>query len=293
MSSSSSKWAAFGLAAFALTAACDDPAPPVAQSTKVQQVLSPGCTGATPPVGFFAQTKINIKSIDRTYDWLVPPKHDGHHPIPVIFVFGGDGQSGADIRAEYKLEDVVAGNTIFVYPDPTGTNKQWDLDHGADNNNDLLLFTGIIDALGNAYCIDENRIFVTGHSRGAYFANQVSCQDGSFVRAVASHGGGGPSGDTYDDNGNLQCPEKPVAALITHGTDDQVVALSEGQATKAYWASVNSCRNGGLQPFDPSPCINLLNCATDRPVVYCEVPGIGHNLWSEAPKATWNFFSQL
>ncbi|MBX3227494.1 MAG: hypothetical protein KIT84_14155 [Labilithrix sp.] len=296
MSSSSSKLL-FLILPGVLFAGCDDPKPPPVDDSKVVRLVSEGCntTALGAPKGFFAQTQVEIGSSTRTYDWMIPEAHNGQAPIPLVFVFGGDLQKGADARAKYPLEAATAGAAAFVWPDPD-TSGRWDIERGGEGNGDVALYDAIRTSLGKSHCIDINRVFVTGHSRGAYFANHLGCFRGGSIRALAAHGGGGPTSEDaldFSERGQLNCPEKPVAAIITHGADDTEVELKEGQATRDHWGRVNSCRTGGLEGFDPAPCIQLLNCASDRPVVYCEVPGIGHDLWSLAPRATWSFFDSL
>lgn len=277
-------------------AGCDDPVTPPADDGKVKAVRSTACGAdktASAPKGFQSQTKLVVKGIDRTYDWLVPDAHDGRHPVPVVFVFHGDGGSGVTIRDEFKIEPITEGKAIMVYPDGTPPARTWDLDRGPENNVDIFFFDQILANLADNYCIDTARVFVAGVSRGAYFANQLGCYRGGSIRAIASHSGGGPSGQDYDGNGQLECPEKPVAALIVHGTADTEVPLSEGQASLAHWDQVNGCRNGGLETFDPAPCKKQLNCAQDRPVIYCEIPDLKHAVWSEGPRASWNLFTSL
>lgn len=282
--------------AFVGPAGCDDPVTPVADDGRVKQVLSAGCRAEkTTPLlkGYQSKTPMMVKGVDRTYDWLIPDAHDGRHPIPIIFVFHGDGGTGAGIREQFKIEDAVGGKAIIVYPDATTAKLSWDLERGADTNADMIFYDQILATISDNYCIDTNRVFVAGVSRGAYFANQLGCLRGGSIRAIAAHSGGGPASEQYSETGKLECPEKPVAALIVHGTADTEVPLSEGQASRDHWDEVNGCRPGGLEVFDPAPCRNQLNCAHDRPVVYCEIPDLGHAVWSEGPKATWNFFNQL
>lgn len=298
MSSSSSKaLLLLSVTPLALLAGCDDPKPVVVDDPKVLRLVSEGCNSSAlgAPKGAFSQVQVELGSSTRTYDWLVPDAHNGQAPLPVVFVYGGDGQKGADTRAKYALEGPAGGRAIFVWPDPDASGR-WDIERGGEGNADVQLYDSIRATIGKSHCIDLNRVFVTGHSRGAYFANHLGCFRGGSIRALAAHAGGGPSSDDaldFNDRGQLNCPEKPVAALVSHGADDAEVPLSEGQGSRDHWSRVNSCRAGGLEVFEPAPCIKLLNCATDRPVVYCEVPSIGHGLWSEAPRATWSFFDSL
>lgn len=300
MSSSSNKLLAVRslslVFAFASIVACDDPVKPPEDDGKVKAKLSPGCRaaeGEPAPKGFQSQTPMIVKGIDRTYDWFVPDAHDGRHPIPLVFVYHGGGGTGAEVRASFKLEEQAGGKALFVYPDATTAAKEWDLERGGESNADMIFFDQILESISNTYCIDTNRVFVAGVSNGAFFANQLGCIRGGSIRAIASHSGGGPESADYSFTGTLQCPQKPVAALIVHGTADTEVELSKGQASRDHWTKVNGCRPGGLEIFDPAPCRSQLNCAQDRPVVWCEIPDLGHTIWSEGPRATWNFFSSL
>ena len=276
-------------------AACDDPVTPVADDGKVRAVLSAGCRAEAKGTvkGFQSQTKVVVKGVDRTYDWLIPDGHDGTHPVPLVFVYHGGGGTGADVRGSLKLEDATGGKAIMVYPDAALPSKEWDLERDGSTNADMFFFDQIVQTLEDEYCIDTARVFVAGVSNGAYFANQLGCFRGGSIRGISSVSGGGPSGPAqdYDENGKLVCSQKPVGAIIIHGAADTEVALTEGQASRDHWTSVNGCRSGGLETFPPDPCKSQLNCAKDRPVVWCEIPGLGHTIWDQSARASWNFFS--
>jgi polyhydroxybutyrate depolymerase len=277
--------------------ACDDPVTPPADDGKIKQELSAGCRtendAEAPRKGFQSQTPMIVKGIDRTYDWLVPDAHDGHHPIPIVFVYHDRGGRGADARASFKLEEAIGGKAIVVYPDAVEPDRAWDLEHGPETNADIFFFDQMLGAITDNYCVDTKRVFVAGVSNGAYFANQLGCLRGGSIAAVAAHSGGGPSSADLSATGQLECPQKPVAAIIVHGASDPVVPLTEGQASRDHWTRVNGCRSGGLEVFDPAPCKTQLACAKSRPVVYCEIPGLAHTIWPDAPRAAWNFFSSL
>jgi polyhydroxybutyrate depolymerase len=210
-----------------------------------------------------------------------------------VFVYHDKGGRGADVRASFKLEDAIGGKAIVVYPDALEPDKAWDLERGPETNADVLFFEQLLDTIADNYCIDTKRVFVAGVSNGAYFANQLGCFRGGRIAAIAAHGGGGPASVDFSATGQLECPQKPVAAIIVHGAADTVVPLTEGQSSRDHWTRVNGCRSGGLEVFDPAPCKSQLNCARLRPVVYCEIPGLAHTIWPDAARATWNFFSSL
>lgn len=274
--------------------ACGDDATPSASTTnKVQSQSSLGCGKSGAPKGLLEKQPISIKNNARTYDVFVPDAHDGKTPLPIVFVFHGSGGTGADIRKAYPLEGAADGKAIFVYPD--GSNGEWNIESKADKNIDIQMFDAVLETISGSHCVDRKRIFATGYSKGGYFTNQLGCRRGSVIRAIAAHAAGGPSGDTdeYGDDGQLRCPEKPVAALVSHGSADAEVKLDEAQKSREHWRGVNGCKTGNGDPWTPAPCMKLAQCAQERPVVYCEVAGLGHEVWADGPKATWEFFSSL
>jgi polyhydroxybutyrate depolymerase len=271
---------------------CEDDPPPVERFTKVPSERSQGCGKAGAVKGALAKQPITVNGNARTYDIVIGDAHDGTTPLPLVFVFHDTPRGdGAAIRQAFDIEGEAQGKAIFVYPDAFG---DWDVERDRVKNIDILMFDGVVDAVTASHCVDKKRIFATGLGTGGTFSNQLGCRRGSVVLAVASHGGSGPTGDDVTASGGVLCPERPVAALITHGSDDGTIKLELGQSSRDHWRRVNGCRPGPGDPRDPAPCIELLGCAEHRTVRYCEVPGIGHTLWpAGGAKATWSFFMSL
>ena len=260
---------------------------------------SSACGKAGAPTGAITGQKISVKGAGRSYDLFVGSAYNGKTPLPLVFVFSGAGGTGAQIRASYPIEGQAGGKAIFVYPNARigsgAPPNSWDLDSVAAQNQDILLFDALRAQLAATYCVDTTRVFAAGMSAGAYFANQLGCRRGAELRATAAHSGGGPFGSDseYDGNGNLVCPEKPAGgALVIHGLADGTVAPSEGAASLAYWRAADKCAAGNGASYAPSPCL-ALSCATGHPVVHCEIPGLGHDVWKSAAQATWKFFTQF
>lgn len=260
---------------------------------------SSACSKPAARAGSITGQKISVNGAVRTYDLFVGGAYNGATPLPLVFVFSGAGGTGAQIRASYPIEGQTAGKAILVYPNArTGAGappNSWDLDSVAAQNQDIQLFDALRAQIAATYCVDTTRVFAAGMSAGAYFANQLGCRRGAELRATAAHSGGGPYGNDseYDDNGNLVCPEKPAGgALVIHGLADGTVAPSEGAASLAYWRSADKCAAGNGTSWAPSPCL-ALGCAAGHPVVHCEIPGLGHTVWTGAAQATWKFFAQL
>lgn len=278
---------------FACVAACgDDETPPGSAAPAGGGGGGGGGPSVSGPTGLLEGRTVTAAGETRSYDMFVPERSDDPRGLPLVFVFHGDGGTGAGVRKTFGLEAVAGDAAIFVYPD--GRDRSWDLDDPADRNPDIAFFDAIVVETKKSYPVDAGRIFATGYSSGAYFANQLGCRRGAVLRAVATHAGGGPYGgdSEYDDEGNLVCPEPPVAALVIHGTDDGTVALSEGESSRDHWRRVNGCTQA-TEAYAPEPCVKYAGCA-ERPVVWCAVPGVGHVVWpGEGAKTTWSFFASL
>jgi polyhydroxybutyrate depolymerase len=251
-----------------------------------------GCGKAGVTTGFVGRQSITVDGATRTYELYVPEAYDGKKTYPVVFVFHGDGDTGAGIRDSFNLEQESGSGAIFVYPD--GLNETWVITEAAGLTADVAFVDAIAADLGKSHCTDAKRVFAVGFSRGAYFTNMLACLSKSNLRAIVTHSGGGPfdldgTGTSYDGMGNLRCPSAPVAALQVHGSADDVVAPSEGIEARDHWRIANGC-NASSTAYDPSPCIAYDGCAPGRPEVWCEIPGMGHTIWPEnGTKVTWAF----
>jgi len=262
---------------------------------------SPGTTSSGIAAGTATSKSLTVNGQNRTYVLYTPSTYDGKTPFPVILAFHGDGGDGASLRAWFNLEPTVAEQAIIVYPD--GINGTWDIDDIAGLTNDVAFVDAILADLNSNMCIAQQRLYATGISRGAYFTNQMVCRSKNTWRAIVTHAGGGPysaiDADEYDSKGNLKCTNQPLAALQVHGDADDGVAVSEGMKSRSFWCDVNGCQGctsewkaspDPTQPVSPSPCMTYAGCS--KPEVWCEIPGLGHTFWDQAPQVTWGFFSQ-
>lgn len=66
----------------------------------------------------------------------------------------------------------------------------WNFAGGKDTNADLLLIRAVIQEARRAYNVDASRIYVVGHSNGAFFAYFVAMQLSDVIAAFAETSGG-------------------------------------------------------------------------------------------------------
>ncbi len=247
-----------------------------------------GCGKAPPSLGAADGVALTVGATTRTYTIALPEGYDPTRAYRLVFGFHSGGRNGAGTRPYYDLESRAGNSAIFVYPD--GLKGSWDLETPAEKNRDVAFFDALVATISASHCIDRTRIFAMGTSMGAYLTNQLGCRRGNTLRAIATHAGGGPFElqGSYDAQGTLVCPERPVAAAIFHGLSDTNVAPSEGDKSIKHWRTVNHCKSSS-SPRSPSPCEAPDGC--DRPVLICKIPGQGHAIWASGRQATWDFFA--
>lgn len=251
-----------------------------------------GTADAASKKGFLAGQTITVGGGARTYGLFVPDGYDGRRTFPLVFVFHGDGGTGAGIRNSFKIEAEAAGGAMFVYPD--GAGKTWVIDSAAGIGRDVDFVDALAESLKQTHCVDTKKIFAAGFSKGAYFTNMLGCLSKMGLRGVIGHAGGGPfgldgSGTKFDNNGQLVCPQPTVAALQVQGETDGNVPLSEGTKARDHWRRVNGCQTSS-KAFAPSPCITYDGCQAGKPEIWCQIPGLGHQIWpTNGVKVTWDF----
>jgi polyhydroxybutyrate depolymerase len=183
----------------------------------------------------------------------------------------GRTNDAARARAYFDLDDVMP-NALIAYPRALSTGPgtfAWsDPGDPIDAQRDFAFVAALVDAVGMAHCVDLNRVFVVGHSLGAYFANDLACHTTGIVRAVASVAGG-LRGETCAG---------PTAALLVHHPNDRLVPISEGErARDAFLAAtglaLTNATSAALPPLAALHCERAGDTGAANPVVWCPHDG--------------------
>lgn len=235
------------------------PVQPASEPAPASQAAATACpaTIATPPATLL------VNGLERHLITHLPASLQPGERVPLIVAFHGRTNSNEQVRRYMRLEGQGL-EAIIVYPAglPAGGNaRNWNdpSDSGADLR-DYALFDAIVARFSHDYCIDMERLFVVGHSLGAYFANSVACARAAVVRAVASVAGGIQTGS---------CAE-PVAALLFHNPADNLVGIHEGERARDTFLAGNQL--SGLYPLNLG---DVFNCSVydagnaDRSVTWC------------------------
>lgn len=230
----------------------------------------------------------------RPFNLKVPTGYDKSKPTPLVVLLHGFTASGATQEAYLKFAPVADAKT-FLYATPDGTqdtagNRFWNATDACCNLDgspvdDVAYINAVIDDVEKKYNVDPKRIFLVGHSNGAFMAHRLACDSAPRIAAIAAL-----AGDVWADATKCN-PQNPVAVLQIHGTADTVIAYGGGknatlavfpsaQASVATWAAKNGCASTAT-PGAPLDLEAVLLGSETTTVEYmgCK-PGGAALLWS-------------
>ena len=219
---------------------------------------SSGCN-KTPPGAPLAS--ISVGGLERTFITYIPANYDPQKSYPLIVAFHGRTNSNVQVREYFRLEQAMP-EAIILYPSglKDGGSFTW-ANQGDDGNalRDYALFDELLRVTSFYYCVNPSRVFVVGHSLGAYFANSVACARAGVVRAVASLAGGLQT---------FQC-RSAVASLLLHNPNDNLVAISEGEKARDTFMAMDGVSRQGVAANGVLAEFNCTWYAGNSPVVWC------------------------
>ena len=247
---------------------------PGADSVFVQGLSSPtaGCGLTGQPTGVI---DLRAAGLSTSGGMLVVPSGDATNPRALILAFHGAGLTPEDIRAELQLEAPADGGAIFVYPQATaGT---WDI---TAKSRDPTRVSDLIQQVAARYCVDPARIYAAGFSAGAVFTLFLGCNVPGSFRAVGSVAGA-------DNRFDVSCCKPGLSAILIHGTGDDAIPFTAGQATAGGMAARDRCSQT-TQP-DGAYC-SAYGCPATQAVDFCPWSGM-HEVPFWAGEEMWRFFS--
>jgi polyhydroxybutyrate depolymerase len=215
--------------------------------------------------------------------------------LPVVLLLHGYGSSGEGQSNYFDLDSAVERRGfILVKPDGTfdaGGRRYWNAGRhlSTDAPDDMAYLTAVLDDVIGAYGADTARLFVVGHSNGAFMANRLACERSQRIAAIVSLAGA--------VNPEACRPVQPVSVLTVHGTSDLLIQYGGGNAgflgtyasaesTLAHWAKVDGCK-GARTDGKPlrltcagagteTAVSSYMGCPPGIAVEHWKLDGIGH-----------------
>lgn len=178
---------------------------------------------------------MDVASVQRAYLLTLPVDYDPGRAYTLIFGFHGLDGDREQLRSYMNIERPADADAIVIYPEGLETNRGtgWDLDRDSD---DLTFVDALLEKYTSELCIDQARIFATGHSYGGCMSNSVGCYRGEVFRAIAPVAGCGP----WLFGPNAGC-DGQVAALVIHSPFDTVEDYSSAIQGCNTWLNTNGC----------------------------------------------------
>jgi polyhydroxybutyrate depolymerase len=242
-----------------LLAGCSSTVGPATGSASSMAPTVPASVSPTPSGALDAL----VVGGDRPVKVAIPPRLDPDVPAPLLMLLHGYGSSGDEEEAYLRLGAAAAlHGMIYLHPDGTtdsngarfwnATDACCDVDgSGVDDSSYLA---GLIAEIGSHVSIDPRRVFVVGHSNGAFMSYRMACDHADTIAAIVSLAGAPPTDPAA-------CrPSGPVAILQVQGSADDQVRVEGGSLTgnlapgderlKAYpsleaslaeWATFDGC----------------------------------------------------
>lgn len=163
----------------------------------------------------------------------------------LVFVLHGSGGNGEQMMQPAAPLQALAEREglLLVYPD--GYKKYWNecrreatSDANKEDINEQAFFYAMLRYFGKNYRLQQPQFFVIGLSGGSHMAYKLAMTMPEQCRGISAIVANVP------DTSNLDCAEarKPVAVMITNGTEDQLNPYNGGRMIMngASWGDVRS-----------------------------------------------------
>ena len=192
----------------------------------------------------------------RPYGVTLPAGHGDGMLRPLIVVLHGYTANGAGEDGYLGISALAdERQTIVAYPDgtmdPNGS-QFWNATDGCCNFgnssvDDVAYLAALIGDAIARYDADPKRIFLVGHSNGAFMAHRMACDRSDLVTGIAAF-----AGEVWNDTSKCK-PSTKLAILQIHGDADDTIHYTGGMlpllsapypstpTTVDFWKGAEGC----------------------------------------------------
>jgi polyhydroxybutyrate depolymerase len=178
---------------------------------------------------------------DRSTSVDLPNGYSADNPAPLLLDLHGFMGDGLSQQRFSRLSNVARENG-FVYAAPDGLRNSngdqfWNASKACCNFDrtdidDAAFLKSLIDEISEKVSIDPKRIYIFGHSNGAFMSYKFACTYPDTVAAIVGVAG------AMDSVGNDCAISSPVSVLEIHGTADTVIGFTGGAIAGNSYTSV-------------------------------------------------------
>jgi polyhydroxybutyrate depolymerase len=207
----------------------------------------------------------------------VANSYDPARLAPLVVALHGYTSNATELESYLRLTP-ESDRQGFVYAYPDGStddrgDRFWNATDAccAFSNpgpDDSRYLSELISTIQASYRIDRARVYLIGHSNGAFMAFRMACDHADQITAIVSL-----NGASWNDAARCR-PSEPVSVLAIHSSTDETVAFGGGvigsaaypsaATTLAQWLGYNRCAEAGRD----APKLDLV---TDLPAAETSV----------------------
>lgn len=210
---------------------------------------------------------------------------------PMLFMLHGYGGTIELFLEATDLKELAnQDKVVLVYPEGTkaaGLNH-WNAKLRYEDVDDIGFLSVLRNELVEKYDINENQVFIGGHSNGGFMAYTLACEENDLFRAYMSVSGT-MSGETWET-----CEVHSETNIFQfHGTSDPIVPI-DGSMTEmfgwggaprieemlALWTNLLSDKNETIELLSEEVTIRRYTSSTDHKVVFVRAENYGH-MWAD------------
>ncbi|MDQ2890107.1 MAG: hypothetical protein M3R65_06070 [Gemmatimonadota bacterium] len=244
----------------------------------------------------------------RTYILHVPKSYHRDSPAPLVVLLHGHGSRAETFEGLTGMSEKADKNGFVVaYPQALGSPSVWH--SGVDGSvrvDDVAFIRTVIESIRSRYNIDPDRIYVGGHSNGAFMAYRIGAILSSTVAAIGISAGSIGRINARGDTVRIDAPRYPVSVIAFHGKADNMVPYDGGKETDGprrivpveqsikLWVTADNCGaipdstildNGNVIRDDYTGCL-----AGTEVVLYTIVDGT--HRWAGDATPWWKFWDR-
>jgi polyhydroxybutyrate depolymerase len=195
-------------------------------------------TDTTPTKGTF-----QVKDGDRPFTLHVPDSYDASKPTPLVILLHGYTATGAGQESYFKLTpESDKHGFLYAYPDGLVDpmhNHYWNAtdaccDLYGSKVDDSTYLSNLIKLVEQKYNVDARRVYLTGHSNGAFMTFRMACDHADQIAAIAAL-----NGAMWQDVSKCQ-PSTAVSILDVRSTADQTIMYAGGHIVNNTYPSAAS-----------------------------------------------------
>ena len=243
-----------------------------------EEVVPTGCEAGTRP-GPPGNTDNMTSGAGVVYNVRTPPGYEATVAHPLIMVYApAGGDAPLTERFTGLTTPALAAGFIIAYADHVSPRYE----------SDVIELGTIPGLIADRWCVDESRLYLTGHSDGGSVASLLVIYDDitPLPAAIAPSAAGVNSAFLA----SVSCTE-PIPVMVIHASGDTLFP-GYGRQAADWWLGCFGCDPSTPTPL-PDGCLPYTGCTGGVEVQYCEWPGAHGNWPTHLNASILNFFQRF